>query len=243
MAHDSANSGDTGDLSSQRTSDVNLNPSETMTIEPQPSLTIPEENSLSLRARWKEAVERWEKSLVDNSYRNNPNRLAIKEFQSWEDLLTDLKRRQAQTNPTVLQGFIDRLMPTMSSLAKLFPLFAASISVTGNTREAGLMWAVLYLGVKAVSTSNDMSSEVLKLTDRLETKLSQFDRYSRFLLKYSRSEENNRDIASAIVDMFEAVINFWVEAVVALKGDGGTFPTPIFRCLLTGFPFILRACR
>lgn len=190
-------------------------------------LTIPEDKFLSLRARWKEAVERWEKSLVDNTYRKNPHSIAIKEFRSWEDLVTDLKRRQAEASPTGLQSFIYRVMPTMSNLARLFPLFAAAISIPGNTRETGLVWAVLYLGVKAAGTPTDRSSEVLKLTDRLETKLEQFNSCSALLIKYSRNEETGREIASAIVDMFEAVINFWVEAVVALKSDGGTLIFPL----------------
>jgi hypothetical protein len=109
------------------------------------------EDVLSLRARWKEAVAEWEKNLLENSYKDSPNRQAIARFQSWQDLLTDLRKRQEKVKKSLFRGLIDRICPYLRTIHKLFPFLLLAIDIPESSKEVTLVWAVLYLGIDVSS--------------------------------------------------------------------------------------------
>lgn len=68
-------------------------PTESDSITTEPSPVNEDVILMSLRSRWREAVVRWEHKLLANSYKGNPNRKAIADFQSWDDLITQIFRK------------------------------------------------------------------------------------------------------------------------------------------------------
>jgi hypothetical protein len=111
-------------------------------------LTLTREDVLSLRAKWKEAVSRWEGDLIVNKYKGDPIKKAFREFQSWEDLIVDLRNRQENAEKSVYHGLIDQVYPCLRKIDKLFPLLVVIIALPGNSREMTLVWTVIYLGIK-----------------------------------------------------------------------------------------------
>lgn len=103
---------------------------------------------MSLRSRWREAVIRWEGKLLVNSDKDNPNRKAIAEFRSWDDLIADLRKRQEDAQQSRYHGIINRVYPYLEAIDKLFPVLVSTIALPGKAKETTMVWAILYIGIK-----------------------------------------------------------------------------------------------
>lgn len=123
-------------------------PTESDSITTEPSPVNEDVILMSLRSRWREAVVRWEHKLLANSYKGNPNRKAIAEFQSWDDLITDLQKKQEDALQSKYHRLIDRVYPYLKAIDKLFPVLVSTIALPGKAKETTLVWAVLYIGIK-----------------------------------------------------------------------------------------------
>lgn len=103
---------------------------------------------MSLRSRWREAVVRWEHKLLVNSDWDNSNEEAIEEFQSWNDLIMDLRKKQEDALQSKYHGLINRVYPYLKAIDKLFLVLVSTIALPGKGKETTIVWAVLYIGIK-----------------------------------------------------------------------------------------------
>ncbi|KAA8632136.1 hypothetical protein SMACR_07009 [Sordaria macrospora] len=197
--------------------------------------SLPHDHLLSMQARWKDAVSRWESRLDHSNYEKNPHNKAIAEFKSYEDLLVDLEKRlrdhQDSSSETTTHS-LHRLRPVMNTVNQLSPwLLTATAIKEVTSKHVTLVWALLYLGVnsllsfsgKSPKEDKNLRHNLLKEVESLRREMEKFDEISQNLVKFSNTEGSNQQIAAAIVDMFESFINFWVQGVVELdnwRGEG-----------------------
>jgi ABC-type transporter Mla subunit MlaD len=65
--------------------------------------------------------------------------------------------------------------------------------------------------------SEKISQSITETIKKLQVQLTQFDRHAELLNKYAQGLETTSEIGTALVDMFEAIINFWTLAILLLQ--------------------------
>lgn len=127
----------------------NASSQQDLPIEP-PLLTVPKEDSDSIQSHWKKAVKQCEEKLVTSKWENHPNKLALAKFQSWQDLMDDL-RTMAKAEPS--NRFIEQIIPSMRTMRRVFPILIAAVAIPSQSREVSLILGVCYLGVTVSNVS------------------------------------------------------------------------------------------
>jgi hypothetical protein len=115
------------------------------------------EDTMSLQARWKEAVVQWKGDLLRNAYNDAANFQAVDDFRSWEDLIENLRDEQKTTQQSTYHVLIEQMYPCLKTINNLFPVLAATIAMPESSKEVTMIWTVLYLGIKVIGTIEERS--------------------------------------------------------------------------------------
>lgn len=152
--------------------------------------------------RWREAQDQCLALLRENERRD------LQSFKTPEQLESDLRERERNRSDRLINQLIKQIYPCLSSMQHLSFIFLASMQP--RRVETAIVWGVLHLAIKASLSSSATLSRIVKMLNKIRNILARFSSFARAL-------QDQKEMRHAIVDVFVALINFWVEAVRYLR--------------------------
>nr|POE78001.1 hypothetical protein CFP56_09642 [Quercus suber] len=201
-------------------------------------LTRHDIRSDGLVLRWQEAQERCREQLRPTE------RDIINSFETPQQLEADLRDRQQSFSNSTMNQLIAQVHPCLETFSTLSTFFLAAMQP--RLVETTVIWGTLYLSLKVSNYSQRsirkkrraLASKIavasLSGIDMRQASLGSQDTLAKivYMLNKIRKElvlfatcatrlSNRAEVQHALVDMFVALINFWVEVVSYLRKTPG----------------------
>ncbi|KAF2105612.1 hypothetical protein BDV96DRAFT_694735 [Lophiotrema nucula] len=155
-------------------------------------------------------LERWHEALERSSNTLGKDKELAERLETPELFLSYLENQQQMSNAQWLAKMRTQIIPYIKAINSFSVLFLALLAAPATSVGFKIVWGVFFLSIQVCLQTEERCKNMLEIHKVLRQTLTKINRLSS---KLHHGLEDDEDFKEALVEVYELVVKFWVEAI------------------------------